>query len=847
MKKHLLTLCAWALSAYISLGQIYGDPVYYWDFSGGIPSSWENSSISGIGTWEYRGPFTEPNNTVCSQGSCGIGSAPIASMSWDNGFVIFDSNYWDDSDGPCGNLGSGADPGPHEAWLITESIDLSGLSAPTLAFQQQYKHYITSAYDIYTSVWISVDDGEFQLVHENPGDYAVSPTAEWVNINLNGFGTQSDNVRFKFLFSGMYYWWCLDDIAIYQPYAEDILIDKARYTKFNGDLDPYGFGDMEYHSYSQSMLPEFNFSAWGTNIGYTSAGAVHLELSIENSDNTVIHEQTSYSFSLAAAATFYYETDDSYVPDLAPGVYDIEFLINQNENDQSPLNNYVYKDFIIHPFQMGLDEGQMNDQFQAGDLFQDEDMYVGDLYQTWESGLEIQSVSVYFGDQSDVSTPVYVEIYDFNKEILFGHSASYNLNIMDLNSLGSSDGQWVTFPLEEYVTTQDTSLFFVMVGDSTNQGNMSVGRSGAIPDFASQVGYPESNGLYYMTTAGMIRINLFEPGVISGCTDSEAANYNAQATYDDFSCRYAGCTDPEASNYDSTANWDDDSCISGGCTDPAADNYDPDADVDDGSCLYYGCMDTAATNYDSTANADDGSCIYVEAFVSANQTTGCAPLTITFTNQTEVAEGGLCTFVIDGELEINECQASFTHTFNTPGTYSLTFTYQIGEFISEYTIDPIEVFAPPADPVITYNTALNEISCDCPADIAYSWYYNDDLLSSTESVLHPEENGEYYLTITDDHGCTATSATIPVVIIGVEESEIPLFSVHPNPAQDFFVVTGSGAYQVEVLDLQGRVVVDKLQAQGQMLISTSTWTAGTYLVRFLGVGTSQTRRVVVQR
>ena len=51
--------------------------------------------------------------------------------------------------------------------------------------------------------------------------------------------------------------------------------------------------------------------------------------------------------------------------------------------------------------------------------------------------------------------------------------------------------------------------------------------------------------------------------VISGCTDSEASNYNADATQDDGSCEYLvveGCTDPSATNYNADATQDDGTC-----------------------------------------------------------------------------------------------------------------------------------------------------------------------------------------------------------------------------------------------------------------------------------------------
>jgi hypothetical protein len=77
----------------------------------------------------------------------------------------------------------------------------------------------------------------------------------------------------------------------------------------------------------------------------------------------------------------------------------------------------------------------------------------------------------------------------------------------------------------------------------------------------------------------------------AGCTDTEADNYDATATYN-FGCvkRIRGCTDPEAVNFMLEANMDDGSCTYTmqveGCTDPEASNYNPSATVDDGSCTY---------------------------------------------------------------------------------------------------------------------------------------------------------------------------------------------------------------------------------------------------------------------
>ena len=115
-------------------------------------------------------------------------------------------------------------------------------------------------------------------------------------------------------------------------------------------------------------------------------------------------------------------------------------------------------------------------------------------------------------------------------------------------------------------------------------------------------------------------------GVVFGCTDPTAINYDPTANTDDGSCiLVSGCMEPTSIDYDPTAANEDGSCTWTGCTDPAASNttnfgadanaYNllyPGAITDDGSCVMPvpGCTDVTADNYDPTATVDDGSCTY---------------------------------------------------------------------------------------------------------------------------------------------------------------------------------------------------------------------------------------------
>ncbi|MBT5147645.1 MAG: hypothetical protein HOM41_03720, partial [Flavobacteriales bacterium] len=111
--------------------------------------------------------------------------------------------------------------------------------------------------------------------------------------------------------------------------------------------------------------------------------------------------------------------------------------------------------------------------------------------------------------------------------------------------------------------------------------------------------------------------------IVFGCMDITACNYNPEATYagscDYLSCIVFGCSNELACNYDPAADFDDGSCeftSCAGCTDSESSNYDSTATVDDGSCAYPGCIDVNACNYDATANTDDGSCDYTSCLIS---------------------------------------------------------------------------------------------------------------------------------------------------------------------------------------------------------------------------------------
>ena len=151
-------------------------------------------------------------------------------------------------------------------------------------------------------------------------------------------------------------------------------------------------------------------------------------------------------------------------------------------------------------------------------------------------------------------------------------------------------------------------------------------------------------------------LNAQAGGVITGCTDSAAFNYNPIATEDDMSCVAVvnGCLNELALNYNTDANSDDGSCIIEGCTDIEAFNYNEQATENDGSCVAVinGCMDELACNYNSEANTDDSSCY------SADQYYDCNEVCLNDSDQ-----DGVC-----DEIEVVGCTDSEAFNYNDEAT-----------------------------------------------------------------------------------------------------------------------------------------------------------------------------------
>ncbi len=763
MRKFLLLFAVVTITSLKFNGQVLGDPLITWDFANGIPEDWIRgiNSTTDLAHWEYRGPNTAPNTTVGARGSCSALAVPLLSETQSNGFVIFDGNYWDDSGNLCGlGLGTGVDPAPHTAWLITPPIDLSTASGPVLTFQQQFRSFQST-----TKVQISTDLGNnWTDILTNSGPQ--SPNSIWASVNLASYTAGQTTVQFKFLYEGTYYWWLLDDINVYVPNENDLMITSKSYTNNSGPNSLTALFNLEYDQYPLLQIPTFNLKGSCMNIGSLTQNNVTLNATIVKDNSTEVYNSNSASPDVAAFQTQNLTIPGTYTNAPVTGEYKITYTISQDETDETPSNNIDSLDYSITPYTYALDEGPMESSYNPSATFAPYQMEAGCFYQIYNNNTYCHSLQVAVAEGTVVGSGIRGMIYNQAMDTILVSTDTVYVNEADLNSVGDENMMTLHFA-DPFLLIQD-SLYFVAMAEIDSTLDVVVARSGITNGESGLIRFPSINATLVSARIPMVRMSIFAANAIPGCTDLMAMDYNVAATIDDGSCHYPGCTNENADNYLPGANFDDGSCFVGGCTDPQAANYDPDVNYENGSCQYPGCTDPTAVNYNPSFNLEDGSCQFIYAYLEATSLSGCAPLTFHITNNNDFVEGSACSYTLNTIAVNEECLSQFDYTITEPGLYQFYYEFTINNALADTTIT-IEVFNDPESAIMTYDDLSYTLQCTNCAGNEYEWYLDGELLNGFDNAPidiyfnDNYQNGNYSIQSTNENGCSIHSEDFLVI------------------------------------------------------------------------------------
>ena len=514
-------------------------PFWSEDFSGGIPATWNNGSTPTppviSAPWVYRGANTNPNVSTGSQGAYAGTNGPIQSPTASNGFVIFDSDYYDNG-GTAGNFGAGqypcndilgGAPTGHVGTLTTDSIDCSMYSDITMVFNSFYREYTGIA-----KVAFSIDGGitftdtvevhpEIEVNERTDSDYQVMVR---LPSNISG----NPNVKIQFIYDGTilyntnyngYYFWMIDDIELIE--TPDHLLDLSSETYGGWWVGYQSTGDLgidyTFNPLNQATVNPYRFEAVVANNGASVQTNVTMHIDISDIAGNPVWNTTSNPMTLNVMSN-----DTLVTPTFTPstlGYHQIDYWVT---SDSFPTTDTIGRGTMVTDSVYAVDFDWDSDGANAGggyylgrscggqSLGNAFDMYVDD---------QVTSISFHVNDESVPGANIAVLLYEIDpmvtpySPIYLGQSDDYTLTQSDIDSwvtVSFSDaldvyaGTTYIAAVQGYANPVDTSL----ISSSSNDNTLSF-----VQDNGCDIG-SGGFGYWYSTSSPLlIRMNLGEMSV----------------------------------------------------------------------------------------------------------------------------------------------------------------------------------------------------------------------------------------------------------------------------------------------------------------------------------------------
>ncbi|MFK8046490.1 MAG: GEVED domain-containing protein [Crocinitomicaceae bacterium] len=197
-------------------------------------------------------------------------------------------------------------------------------------------------------------------------------------------------------------------------------------------------------------------------------------------------------------------------------------------------------------------------------------------------------------------------------------------------------------------------------------------------------------------------------------------------------------------------------------------------------------------------------------------------------------------------ISATECD-SYTsdagNTYTSTGMYTETFTGANG-CDSVLTLDLTITNA-----INTVSLANNIFLTSNQPGATYQWLDCDNgnapIAGATDQVYVATTNGDYACEVTFQT-CTVTSTCITVSTVGIDGTEASFASVYPNPVNNLLTITLSDLdnAQVELLDMQGKVVIAPANIASGQQVDVSNLESGVYFVRLTSDDHTMIKRVV---
>lgn len=484
-------------------------PFWSEDFQSGIPTSWTNSTAP----WAYRGPGIPPGAGVGSQGAYASNSTPIASPTANNGFIIFDSDYYDNN-GVAGAFGTGMYPCPHIGDLRTDMIDMSSYSDVTLKMNSYYRTFAGQAFvDFYVN-------GNFNSrvqVHSDiaTNDATFTDQVALVRVPFSVVG--NSNVQLSFVFEGTsnvinafsgYYFWMIDDLELMETPSFLLETVDANHGGWEvGYATTTGFGiDYTFKPLTQSAANPYMFELKVANAGAKNLNGIKMNVSINNAIGSQVFSSSSDTTTLVILDTATYLANQTYDP-ATIGVYDISYWAT---SDSVLSSDTIQMQTVITDSVYGRDYGSPDGNWRvARDCGGLQLLNIFDIY----SNEQVSSASAHIADYSRPGTPVYAVLYEVDTTqspwafIQLAQTDDYNLQAQDIDN-------WINLAFKPAYNIFPGPHAIAIGGYAHPLDTFGVSTSGdaeilmsRIQDNGCNLGTQAFGYWYYISTTPMIRMN----------------------------------------------------------------------------------------------------------------------------------------------------------------------------------------------------------------------------------------------------------------------------------------------------------------------------------------------------
>ena len=357
------------------------EAIFYEDFNGGIPDTWIIGPGEPAGAvWQWKAtPFPDSAvvNGVPTRAWITDDFPAMISPSDTNGVVIFHSDVYN-SGGISEGMGAFPGSNGHLARLTSPSFDCSGLSTVSVKFNQ---YAVVFEAERSTFLEVSIDGGNTWVdapINEEIVDVESSGPESVEIANISSIAAGESDVRIRFVWDGLYYFWMIDDVEVIESPQADLELGTFLFP-----LSSYASPESQISS--DTML----FEALISNHGVDTMTNVVLRANVFNLvriGSDVFRGEDLYTDSLVLDALppgyqdSVFTLNGRYSPELSTGEYAVEYeVFSLDDADFNPSDNRAVVRFEVSETIYSKDDDIYGGQARPND---DVDYQVGNLYYT---------------------------------------------------------------------------------------------------------------------------------------------------------------------------------------------------------------------------------------------------------------------------------------------------------------------------------------------------------------------------------------------------------------------------------------------------------------------------------